>query len=95
MNCKPRPPTHDGAAPREFSRKDEIVTRFKVSQLLANGPVGSEVDVRGLPIGLRETPGSVRTLGPELGQDTELTLNMLLDYTWEEIAELKEAGVIP
>ena len=57
--------------------------------------VQREVDVRGLPIGLRKTPGSVRTLGPELGQDTELTLNMLLDYTWEEIAELKEAGVIP
>ncbi len=57
--------------------------------------VQREVDVRGLPIGLRETPGSVRTLGPELGQDTELTLNMLLDYSWEEIAELKEAAVIP
>jgi len=57
--------------------------------------VQREVDVRGLPIGLRKTPGSVRTLGPELGQDTELTLNMLLDYSWEEIAELKTAGVIP
>ncbi len=57
--------------------------------------VQREVDVRGLPIGLRKTPGSVRTLGPELAQDTELTLNMLLDYSWEEIAELKEAGVIP
>ncbi len=57
--------------------------------------VQREVDVRGLPIGLRKTPGSVRTLGPELGQDTELTLNMLLDYSWEEIAELKVAGVIP
>jgi crotonobetainyl-CoA:carnitine CoA-transferase CaiB-like acyl-CoA transferase len=57
--------------------------------------VQREVDVRGLPIGLRKTPGSVETLGPELGQDTELTLNMLLDYSWEEIAELKEAGVIP
>ncbi len=57
--------------------------------------VQREVDVRGLPIGLRKTPASVRSLGPELAQDTELTLNTLLDYTWEEIAELKEAAVIP
>ena len=57
--------------------------------------VQREVDVRGLPIGLRKTPGSVRTLGPELAQDTELLLTMLLDYSWEDVAELKEAGVIP
>ncbi len=57
--------------------------------------VQREVDVRGLPIGLRKTPGSVRTLGPELAQDTELTLTQLLDYTWDEVAELKVAGIIP
>ena len=57
--------------------------------------VQREVDVRGLPIGLRKTPGSVRTLGPELAQDTELLLTMLLDYSWEDVAELKTAGVIP
>lgn len=57
--------------------------------------VQREVDVRGLPIGLRKTPGTVETLGPELGQDTELLLTGLLDYTWDDIAELKESGVIP
>jgi crotonobetainyl-CoA:carnitine CoA-transferase CaiB-like acyl-CoA transferase len=57
--------------------------------------VQREVDVRGLPIGLGKTPGSVETLGPELGQDTELLLTDLLDYSWEDIAELKESGVIP
>ena len=31
--------------------------------------VDREVDIRGLPIGLSETPGSVEKLGPELGGD--------------------------
>ena len=57
--------------------------------------VQREVDVRGLPIGLRKTPGSVRTLGPELAQDTELLLTQLLDYSWEDVAAMKEAGIIP
>ncbi|MFQ5699570.1 MAG: CaiB/BaiF CoA transferase family protein [Myxococcota bacterium] len=57
--------------------------------------VDREVTVRGLPIGLRKTPGRVRTLGPELGQDTELILADTLGYSWDEIGELKAAGAIP
>jgi crotonobetainyl-CoA:carnitine CoA-transferase CaiB-like acyl-CoA transferase len=57
--------------------------------------VQRQVKVRGLPIGLRKTPGEVKTLGPELGQDTELILADTLEYSWEQIAELKERGVIP
>jgi crotonobetainyl-CoA:carnitine CoA-transferase CaiB-like acyl-CoA transferase len=57
--------------------------------------VQRQVKVRGLPIGLRKTPGDVKTLGPELGQDTELILADLLGYSWEEIAQFKEQGVIP
>ncbi len=56
--------------------------------------VNREVDVRGLPITLSKTPGSVRTLGPELGQDTELILTDTLGYSWEQVAEFKEQGVI-
>jgi crotonobetainyl-CoA:carnitine CoA-transferase CaiB-like acyl-CoA transferase len=56
--------------------------------------VNREVDVRGLPITLSKTPGSVRTLGPELGQDTELFLVDALGYSWEQVAEFKELGVI-
>ena len=51
--------------------------------------------IRGLPIGLGETPGSVDTLGPELGQDTELLLFDVLGLDWDRIGELKELGVIP
>lgn len=57
--------------------------------------VNRPVTVRGLPIGLSKTPGRVASLGPELGQDTELLLADLLDYSWDEIGELKSQGVIP
>ena len=53
------------------------------------------VTVRGLPVRLSKTPGSVRSLGPELGQDTELILAETLGYSWDEIAELKTQGAIP
>ena len=43
--------------------------------------VNREVSVRGLPIALSKTPGSVETLGPELGQDTELILADTLGYS--------------
>jgi len=57
--------------------------------------VNREVTIRGLPVRLSKTPGSVRSLGPELGQDTELILAETLGYSWDEIAELKAKGAIP
>jgi crotonobetainyl-CoA:carnitine CoA-transferase CaiB-like acyl-CoA transferase len=57
--------------------------------------VNREVDVRGLPLTLSKTPGSVETLGPELGQDTEIILFETLGIDWDRIGELKERGVIP
>jgi crotonobetainyl-CoA:carnitine CoA-transferase CaiB-like acyl-CoA transferase len=57
--------------------------------------VNREVEVRGLPIGLSKTPGSVESLGPELGQDTELILFETLGIDWDRIGQLKEEGVIP
>jgi crotonobetainyl-CoA:carnitine CoA-transferase CaiB-like acyl-CoA transferase len=57
--------------------------------------VQRQVKVRGLPIGLSKTPGTVRSLGPELGQDTELLLTDLLEYSWEQVGEFKDQGVIP
>ncbi len=56
--------------------------------------VNREVTVRGLPITLSKTPGTVRTVGPELGQHTEEILTETLGYTWEQVGELKEAGAI-
>jgi len=57
--------------------------------------VQRQVKVRGLPIGLSKTPGAVNSLGPELGQHTEIVLTELLGYTWEQVDELKTQGVIP
>jgi crotonobetainyl-CoA:carnitine CoA-transferase CaiB-like acyl-CoA transferase len=57
--------------------------------------VGREVDIRGLPITLSKTPGAVESLGPELGQDTELILMEVLEMEWDRIEALKSQGVIP
>ena len=57
--------------------------------------VGREVEIRGLPVTLSKTPGRVDTLGPELGQDTEIILMETLGLEWDRIAELKENGAIP
>ncbi|MBK7250823.1 MAG: CoA transferase [Gammaproteobacteria bacterium] len=57
--------------------------------------VQREVDIRGLPVTLSKTPGEVRTLGPQLGQDTEILMMELLGYEWEEIEALKAKGAIP
>jgi len=56
--------------------------------------VQRDVMVRGLPIGLSKTPGSVRSLGPELGQHTEEILVETLGYSWEQVGELKAQGAI-
>lgn len=57
--------------------------------------VGREVEIRGLPITLSKTPGSVQSLGPELSQDTELILMETLEMEWDRIEALKAQGVIP
>ena len=53
------------------------------------------VTIRGLPVGLSKTPGVVKSLGPELGQDTEMILFETLGYDWDEIGALKAKGAIP
>jgi crotonobetainyl-CoA:carnitine CoA-transferase CaiB-like acyl-CoA transferase len=57
--------------------------------------VNREVDIRGLPITLSKTPGTVESLGPELGQDTELILMETLEMEWDRVEALKSQGVIP
>ncbi|MEE8558074.1 MAG: CoA transferase [Myxococcota bacterium] len=57
--------------------------------------VDRKVHIRGLPIGLSRTPGTVRTLGPELGQDTEMILADTLGFDWDRIGEFKSEGAIP
>jgi crotonobetainyl-CoA:carnitine CoA-transferase CaiB-like acyl-CoA transferase len=48
----------------------------------------------GLPVRLSATPGQPLGRAPELGEHTELVLNELLGYQWEEIDRLRKEGVI-
>ena len=57
-------------------------------------PRFGRTQVMGIPVRLRETPGSVRLPAPEFGEHTEDILTTLLGYTWDEIAALKEREVI-
>ncbi len=57
--------------------------------------VKREVDIRGLPVTLSKTPGEVHTLGPQLGQDTEILMMELLEYEWDQIEDFKAKGAIP
>ncbi len=57
--------------------------------------VQREVDIRGLPVTMSKSPGEIRSLGPQLGQDTELLMMDLLGYEWEQIEALKAKGAIP
>jgi crotonobetainyl-CoA:carnitine CoA-transferase CaiB-like acyl-CoA transferase len=56
--------------------------------------VDREVTIRGMPVTFEKTPGEVQSLGPVLGQDTELILTETLDYSWDDVGTLKAAGAI-
>ena len=56
-------------------------------------PVAGEKQVVATPVKFRQNPASVRTPAPEVGQHTEEIL-LELGYTWDDIAQLNEQGVI-
>ena len=69
--------------------------------MLANGyvtdfehPQFGPTKMVGMPVRLSETPGSVRTPAPELGQNTEEVLLDVLGYDWDRISQLREKEVI-
>lgn len=57
-------------------------------------PQFGTIQVVGVPVRLRQTPGSVRLPAPEFGQHTEEILSELLGYDWEQIGRLKDQEVI-
>ncbi|MFC1532830.1 CoA transferase [Thermodesulfobacteriota bacterium] len=71
------------------------------AQVLANNyvveyeqsPYG-KIRAVGCPIRFHETPAGVQAPAPEFGQHTEEVLLELGDYSWEEIAQLKDESVI-
>ena len=57
-------------------------------------PVAGAFKMAGIPIKLSDTPGSIRTAAPILGEHTKEILGDKLGYTAEEISVLREKGVI-
>ncbi len=48
----------------------------------------------GVPVRLSKTPGNPKGAAPEFGEHTEHILTDLLDYSWEDVAKLREEEVI-
>ncbi len=57
-------------------------------------PVAGKVKIVGPAVKLSETPGSVRTPAPVLGQHTDVVLQQVLGMGEETISALREAGAI-
>lgn len=58
-------------------------------------PTLGKIKMPGFPVTFGKTPAGLRTPAPELGQDTEEVLTSICRYSWEDITQLKESGVIP
>lgn len=57
-------------------------------------PEVGKVPLIGIPIKLSKTPGRIKTTVPALGEHNEEVYCGLLDYTDQELSQLKEEGVV-
>ena len=57
-------------------------------------PVAGKTELPGIPIKLSDTPGSIRTPAPLLGQHAEEILTGLLGYDQQDIEGLREKGAL-
>ena len=57
-------------------------------------PIAGKIKLLNTTIKFSETPATIRHVAPPLGVHTEEIL-LGLGYTWEDMAKLKEQGVIP
>ena len=84
-----------------FGRVQGVKEVLSDPQALENGffaevdhPAAGRTRLIGSPVKFSQTPASVRVAAPQVGQHTEEVL-LGLDYTWEDLGELKRAQAIP
>ncbi len=77
---------------------DQVVNhpQVKAREMIVESdhPVAGKVKIVGVPLKLSETPGQIREPAPLLGQHTDEVLRKYLQMQDEEIAALRQAGVI-
>ncbi len=90
---------HDGAVPagRVFRAADllsdpHVAAREAIVRVAH--PEFDEVPMQNVVPRLSATPGAVRSVGPELGEHTADVLTGLLDLSHDDVARLREAGVV-
>jgi crotonobetainyl-CoA:carnitine CoA-transferase CaiB-like acyl-CoA transferase len=73
--------------------KDEQVLHRKML-LEIEDPVAGRIKQIGIPIKLSETPGTIRSPPPELGQHTEEALTKIAGLTKDEVKRLRKLKII-
>ena len=73
---------------------DHAQVRARGSLVESTHPVAGSIRMTGPPVRMSDTPGTVRTPAPLLGEHTEEILRDRLGVSTAEIARLRDAGVI-
>ena len=73
---------------------DHAQVRARGSLVESTHPVAGSIRMTGPPVRMSDTPGTVRTPAPLLGEHTEEILRERLGITSEEVSRLKNAGII-
>ena len=79
------------ATPVEVTTDPQAVTNGFFAEI--HHPIAGQMKLVTTPVKFRQDPASVRAPAPEVGQHTEEILSDL-GYTWYDISQLKEQGVI-
>ena len=57
-------------------------------------PLFGDISMQNVAPKLSDTPGSVRWVGPELGEHTDQVLQEVCEYGEARVAELRSSGVV-
>jgi crotonobetainyl-CoA:carnitine CoA-transferase CaiB-like acyl-CoA transferase len=75
----------------EVPNDPQVLARNMIVEV--EGPDGKKIKQVGIPAKFSDTPGSIRSLAPQLGQHTDEILGEL-GYSKEELERWREAGAI-